>query len=148
MPFNFLVWDCLVRGKTSVGESGKVARMKHEPGECILAFELDNDGFRTRFGLKGDKACDALFFYWSAKKGPTVFFVELKGRDISTAVKQLERTVQTLQSASRDFPGEQKAVIVTDRKVPQTIKNAEKLLFDRYRVALKICRDGDLRQYL
>lgn len=154
MPFNFLLWNCLIPGATSVSESGVSANLKRESDESVLAFRIDTDGFRKRFKLSnGAKVCDALFFYKVKKSDPLLIFVELKGRDIPRAIQQLEQTLSTFRR-ELEQRGELArrrvkcvAVVVTRRGVHRQTKRLQRE-FSQRDVPLKFSKTGDLRQLL
>ncbi len=146
MAFDFLLWNCLVPGKTSVRESGKTVRMAREAGETVLAFEIDNEEFRKRFQV--GRVCDGLFFYMAEQRTPLLFLAELKGSDFGGAVTQLEQTLGSLRKALSRYQPEFIAVIVTRRGVPKNDKKRVQQFFETNGVRLKVSRDGDLRKFI
>lgn len=147
MPFDFLVWECLVPGQTSIAErgTGTSARIKPLGGECVLTFGIDNQAFRGEFNV--NRVCDALFFYKIEAKSPVLLFVELKGADIASAAEQVG---QALQAVRRALPrdADYRAVVVTRRKAPTRSDALWRRFFEDYGVELRISRDGNLRPYL
>ena len=146
MPFNFLLCECLHPGKTGFGEAGKGARIKPEGGECVLVFGIDNEPFRKRFAVT--KACDALFFYKSGTKGPVLFFVELKGSDISSAARQIGQALQAVRKKLLGPEWDYRAVVVTRKSFPKRNGDLRSRFWKEYRLELKICRSGNLREHL
>ena len=145
MPFNFLLWKCLIPGETSLKESGRSARIKPRSGECVLAFSIDNEDFRARFKVR--KVCDALFFYKSRQGDPILLFVELKGSDIASAAPQLGQALKAIQNALARR-ARYRAVVVTRGGAPARDDPLRRQFYRKYGVELSICRDGDLRPHL
>lgn len=149
MPFNYLLWNCLLPGKTSVRESGKVASLKPDKrgNESVLAFKIDTDDFRNRFDTK--LVADALFFHKTEGKAPTILLVELKGRDVGHGIDQLGETLRAVKkSLGRRFPVEFRAVVRTDRGVPKDMKARQKKFNRDHSVPLLVARRPDLRNCL
>ena len=145
MPFNFLLWECLIPGKTSISESGQSARIDPHGGECVLAFELDNQKFRDRFGV--GRVCDALFFYRRDQERPVLLFVELKGTDIAKAAEQLGQSLRAVKDTLQRN-AQYRAVVVSRGRAPARKDPLCRQFFQQHQVELKISRDGDLRRFL
>jgi len=145
MPFNFLLWKCLLPGQTSIRESGKGARIKPEAGECVLAFGIDSQDFRRRFDAS--KVCDALFFYKSKEQDPVLLFVELKGSDLGSAAQQLGEALQAVRGKLK-LKVHYRAVVVSRSTAPGRSNPLRRKFSKEHKLPLEICRSGDLRQYL
>jgi hypothetical protein len=150
MPLNYLLWNCLVRNKTSVGERGLAASMERRPNECVLAFEIDDEGFRRQFGLAGQMGCDAMFFFWRPGGDPQVLLVELKSKDVAKATKQLASSLSALRTAFNKLTLRPRyhAVVVKAGRVPPKIKELKATFENQYRVGLTVTADRDMRKVL
>jgi len=150
MPLNYLLWNCLVPGKTSVGERGKSANMDRKPDECVLAFRTDDRGFRERFGLPGKRACDGVFFLRRDGQQPEIIFVELKGTDISTAAKQLGNSLRAVRTELDRIRLEARyhAVVVKAGRAPGNIKGLRDGFKKQHQVDLTVTSDRDVRKVL
>lgn len=146
MPFNFLLWNCLAVGRTSVAEKGITARMERKPGESVLAFRIDCDEFRRHFGTR--RVCDALFFYRSQENKPVLLFVELKGSNIRDGVEQLKETLGIIEQALKDYPADYRAIVVTDAGGLKSAKGLQREFQKTHKVTLSVGRESDLRTYL
>ncbi len=105
MPFNFLLWHCLLPGKTQISEQGCSARILPKSDETVLAFRIDLEAFREEYDLRGKKLCDGFFFIFKAgDTRPKLIFVELKGSDVTAAAEQLIIAVTFLKQRSGNFP--------------------------------------------
>ena len=78
----------LVRKEISVEEKGKRYQLKMVPERSCAAYQVD--GYIIKEGNK----CDKLVLVETAVNSWTEIFVELKGRNIEHAIKQLEETVK------------------------------------------------------
>lgn len=145
MSFNYLLWNCLLPGKTSVSERKVDAKLKPEAGESVLVFKIDTDGFRKRFDTK--LVADALFFHKTEGKVPTILLVELKGSDVEQGIKQLAETVRAVKKKlpERNFPAEFQAIVRISRGSPNDIKGQQRKFERELRVPLRVTRNPDLR---
>ncbi len=79
--------------KTSYTESGKTVKIDRKIKERILFTQLDGKkriGFLAHFsGIKSD------FFVYYTNDNEATLLVELKGKDVRHAIKQLENTIET-----------------------------------------------------
>lgn len=96
--------SCQIDG-TSVRESGLVVSTETLPGETILFFHIDSPEGRQHLGLlaEGAKACDYLVFY--AKNNDDneiVCFLELKGKKLEDAIKQVLSTHQCITVLAKE----------------------------------------------
>lgn len=85
---------CFVRG-TSVTESGLTVSTDRLSGEIILFFKADSPEERQSLGITGEnlKACDYLVFYSKEdNRAEIACFLELKGKKLEVAVKQIINT--------------------------------------------------------
>ena len=138
MPFNFLLWNCLLPGRTSVDENAITAVLRPRNDECVLAFGVGNDRFRQYFDLTDEKACDALFFHKSDGADPTLFFVELKASpNLKRDIEQLGNVIQAVASkVGRETPYAAKAVIVKRGSVPRDLDRVRRSFKNTHQVQL------------
>lgn len=150
MPLNFLLWNCLVPGKTSCAEQRKEATLTRGNDECVLTFSIDNQPFKDRFGVR--HACDAMFFYSGRNKGPILLFVELKGDDIEHGAGQLPETLIAVRRElqQKKLDAEYRAVIITSGGAPGKGSSLRKGFLRDHGVPLEVLsrKRGDLRPYL
>lgn len=88
--------SCRIAG-TSVRESGLVVSTECFSGETILFFHIDSPEGRQCLKLLGEgaKACDYLVFYAKSDDDKEVIcFLELKGKKLEDAIKQVLSTYQ------------------------------------------------------
>src|SRR6266496_3008362 len=89
--FDVLLLTCLISG-TSYGESGNRVHVSPRSGENVLFFVIDersNESSTLRRDLQIDgNMCDLVIYYKSNNK-KSISFVELKGRDLQIAVRQV-----------------------------------------------------------
>lgn len=97
MPFNSMVLTCLTTGK-HVGESGRRVSLASKRGmdEVALFFSVDetsNSGcsLRKHLGITGP-ICDGVVYYYAPER-KVICFVELKGKNLEGAVKQVVNTL-------------------------------------------------------
>src|SRR5579859_1993172 len=88
-----LPYDCHIH-KTSIHENGISVSIKKVQGEIIRFFLTDNSLARACFAMnkQGVKCCDYLLLYTkenTTKKTELLCFIELKGKDIDKAGKQI-----------------------------------------------------------
>ncbi len=150
MPFNSLLLNCLEHG-TSFTEKITVS-VKPRTGETILFFSIDNAtnkncNFNKEFG--GGRICDLLIFY--KKSDIMIVFVEIKGRNVKDALKQIKNTVNKLKKVNTKNKIIWKAVIVSHTSAPKNwkskdVKNEFKKLGIEYHNFFnkKECRIGDV----
>jgi len=144
MAFDFLLWNCVAPGKTSISEFGIKASLKPYEDECVLAFRIDCDEFRTHFGVR--RACDGLFFVKTKNEDPLLVLVELKGSDVGHAVEQLHDTLDGLKRSHIRKPVTYRAVIVTRGGSPKQDKAAIRGFEKRQGISLCLTRDPNLRK--
>jgi hypothetical protein len=101
MPFNCLLFTCLIN-ETSFTDCGVVVRVTPLKNEKVMFFSIDDmsnnkSTFRNDIDLK-DSICD-LIIYQQGVDRKTFCFVELKGTDISHAIKQILNTKQRIMQA-------------------------------------------------
>lgn len=158
MAFDFLLLSALKPGQYSCSEKGKGFFIKPEQDEAVLLFDTDTDKFREHFQIKSPtttgKVCDSLVFY---KKSDTnlLFFIELKGSDIKTAIEQLENTVKTIENKmdKKGVKYSKIAIIIHNGgSPPRNIVEEQKRLKNQQQIVLKIQRCGtdkvNLREFL
>jgi hypothetical protein len=152
MAFDFLLWNCLLPGRTSIGESGKTASLKPLNDECVLTFHIDQQAFRDRFCGRDAKVCDGLFFYKQVDDAPVLLLVELKGADTDRAAEQLRDSLRVLQNelqkTGQRLKAEYRAIIVTRGSAPRNLKSFQKEFRQKYDASLDVSRRGDLRHYI
>jgi len=78
------------------------------PGETILFFPIDDQQqrnapclMRQKLRLSEEPICDLLVFFANESKEIVLCLVELKGREIAEAVKQIETTYHALNTLAR-----------------------------------------------
>jgi hypothetical protein len=131
MPFNHLLFESLLPGKTKAEDNKRAsytsAELKPKRDEAVLLFRLDSDATRTRLGPFDKKCCDFLFLYRSEAKC-LLIFVELKGDEIGAAPTQLANAIDAIcdrapgGSSWRKFV---RAVIVAPTFAVQTRKTIQ-----------------------
>lgn len=95
---------CCING-TRVRESGLVVSTEVLSGEIILFFHIDSKDGRRNLNMEeeGSKICDYVVFYTKDNiDSEIVCFLELKGKHLDEAVKQILSTYQRLQELSRE----------------------------------------------
>lgn len=106
--------SCRIDG-TSVRESGLVVSTETFSGETILFFHIDSLEGRRCLGMPdaGAKACDYLVFYAkNSDDKEIVCFLELKGKKLDDAIKQVLSTHQRiLVLAKEEVDRKQQALI-------------------------------------
>ncbi|MGH2478801.1 MAG: hypothetical protein ACRDHW_03995 [Ktedonobacteraceae bacterium] len=91
---------CLIKG-TSVRESGLTVSTETFPGETILFFHTDCDEGRQNLNMisAGLKICDYLILYTKdSEPKEIVCFLELKGKKLEDAIRQVLSTRESLQA--------------------------------------------------
>ncbi len=125
-----LLWFCLAQG-TSIEEQGLKLSIRPNGDETILVFGTDCAEFRRSFyAPEADQlASDALFFYKRADKQPVLVFVELKGRNIDHALKQLRATILAVKRGVEAALGGATtclALVVSDGATSKTRQNKQR----------------------
>src|SRR5205085_6238315 len=95
---------CRIEG-TSVRESGLTVSTETQPGEMILFFHIDQDEGRKYLKMVGEslKICDYLVFYTKDDEDrELVCLLELKGRKLEDAVKQVLNTHRHIRALSNE----------------------------------------------
>ncbi len=106
---------CLIEG-TRVRESGLTVSTETLPGETILFFHTDCDEGRRNLNMVGVglKVCDYLVFYTKDDENKeTVCFLELKGKRLEDATKQVISTYNRVKSLSREEIGRDQYPYIT-----------------------------------
>ena len=157
MPFNTLLLTCLKYG-TSFGEHGANVRVEGGRSDGTVLFFSIDDQSNPRSTLRedldiGGKICDLLIFYapnGSDKK--VLCLVELKGSDITRAVKQIKSTYLSLKSTfirTHLQEIEWKAYVLTAGSSPRNIKENKKCLIETFgRNNCNISRISDLTGFI
>lgn len=99
MLFDYLLLSgCLLPNRYSYSENGVKIELQPQSGELILLFHIDDQSnrdckFRRVLELdnQGMKMCDLIVFY-AKDSTRNICFIELKGRDIETAIQQINNT--------------------------------------------------------
>lgn len=80
--------------RTSFGERGKSVSVRPQVGERVTFYCVDGQAFRKYFGCQ--KSCDLVIHREPDPDNgfEVIAYVEIKGRDAESAVKQLTETVQ------------------------------------------------------
>ena len=128
MPFNNLLLNCLIEGRSVKENKRTVVVEKPEKNEIILFFKIDDQSnkrctLRKAITLSGG-ICDSIVFY-SSEGQKKVCFVELKGADIESAIKQVVNTYKNLKGAIKynlSQTIEWKACILHGGAAPRLIK--------------------------
>ena len=152
--------------KTRIHENGVTVSIKKKQGETIRFFLTDNSLARACFAMteQGIKCCDYLLLYTNEgniKKSEVLCFIELKGKDLDKAVKQIIDTHKYVTAFSRQHldkkqqPNVTKAVaIFIHERVPahQSRREREKLarIFDNNHIDIKhgVQRGYDIGQFV
>lgn len=95
---------CCIKG-TRVRESGLIVSTNTLPGEKILFFRTDCHEGRESLDMVGEslKICDYLVLYIKdGEKREIVCFLELKGRNLDDAVKQVLSTRERVVALSKE----------------------------------------------
>lgn len=142
MAIEPLLWFCLDHG-TAVREDGIGLSIDRKQGETILLFRTDSKEFRSRFYAASapQVACDALFFYKNGDHPPVLVFVELKGAELTHALKQLEVTIGAVKSRiEQAIKGSTKylALVVSDGAGPKARLDKQRDFEARTRVDLRV----------
>lgn len=151
MLLETLVWDCFA-SRSTLSDSGLTAIVHAPETDVTLALRLDSDAFRRAMGLAEKPVCDGLFVGLKRPSGkePVVhcLFVELKGKNVEHAVKQIETAMEAFRGhLTQRLPvatfGRTKvsAVIVSDRASPQRDVSIEDVRRFRkqYKSPLHVC---------
>lgn len=102
MPFNTLLLHSLIHA-TSVNENGVRAIAQQQEGERILFFHIDSAFVRIAWAMpRGEGLCDYLVLYSKESNKPeerkkVLCLLELKGKDIVHATKQIIDTYKRIQ---------------------------------------------------
>lgn len=155
MPFNTLLLTCLSAG-SSFTETGVQVSIRPEPGETILFFSIDDQSnsncqFRKNLKIKGP-LCDLIILY-SRHDKTTLCLVELKGKNLKHAVKQLSNTFHALRSKLTQSLSNQivwKACIRQHGHAPKETKQLRKTLEQTFssKSNVLITRNRDISQFL
>ncbi len=128
MGLDYLLCRCLVLDKSSYVDqgTGRGVQMDRRPGELILVCAPDEKPVReeTRRHFEVQNFCDVIIFYLSAAlKCPTILLVELKGKDMDHAIKQLEAVITGILKKNPILKRHArfKALIVTTGSVPSQL---------------------------
>lgn len=163
MPFNILLLTgCFLPGQTHYKESGVEISLQPESGETVLFFSIDNQSnpnckFRQILGIdkENQNICDLIVFYAKGDKR-IICFVELKGSDLGTAVKQVCNTYKCFNNflnQSSSLPYCQnlivKAFIKLKGSVPQEHRKYQNELSNHFKANnCDISRNTDFGQFL
>ena len=166
-PLAFLFHKAFLPCQTGHGESGTKFGLQRRAGETILLFRTDGDGkvkggniytFAAHFGIGDDEPrADVLLFYAREQQGQgficRLAFIEMKGRDISHAFKQLERMVIAVKDTLMPILGKPlfqagnlRAIIVSRRSPPEDLKRMQKEFAMRRGFAPQVCKHNDERE--
>ena len=129
---NCRIFDCQnddfqheMRSSVSVKDQGSspVYRYENKSGNHLAKYKVDG-------GLiaDNDKKCDFLLLNCEQKKA---FFIELKGSDISRAIKQVTRSIDFLQSRLKGFDVFARIVLRRDNTTKLSIDNKVKKLQEK-----------------
>lgn len=106
--------------------------------DCKLVDKYKIDGYFD--SDKSHKKCDYLFIYYdnNNKNNRTIIFVELKGKDIEHAIKQLDATISTFDKehffSGKDEKGLIGAVVSTGYPTDDaTFRKLKKNLIDKFK---------------
>ena len=103
--------------------NSKMTHRKIKIDNCVIT-----DGLR----------CDYLFITDKNSE----YYIELKGSDVKQGIKQLERTIEYIQSSNRS---KRTAVIIYNLRCPITtteIQNYKKIFKVRFKISLEIKKSG------
>jgi hypothetical protein len=98
---NATLQTCLINGATRVRESGLTVSTEKLPGETILFFRTDSGEGRKNLCMLQDnlKVCDYLVYYAKAEHEKEIIcFLELKGKNVEEAVRQVINTCQYVKA--------------------------------------------------
>lgn len=99
-----------------VSERGKTFRIRNNDKSRVIIVQVDG------CMMKQIEACDYLF---DVAKNNTIYYVELKGKNIEKAVKQLLSTMRFFKSTHQD---KSKEFHIVASRVPGTTAQNQKLL--------------------
>ncbi len=101
---NALLYECIENG-TSAHDSGFTVSMdKKQRDEEIFFYSIDNRNARAKLGMldEGIKICDYLISYTKHSEIKEVIcFMELKGKNIGTAIKQILDTYERVVAIAK-----------------------------------------------
>lgn len=152
MPLNSLLLDSLwyknelKENKTSIQINRSTLS---QSSETFLLFKSDNDQShfkktwlrKYQTGYTGNpNCCDAIAYYHdntNSEKPVTICFIELKGKDLPTAVEQIKMTYEAVSAQLKEdkIPLSKihwKAVIVTSYSLPRDKNTVIKPLIDKF----------------
>jgi hypothetical protein len=99
MPFNHLLFDALLPGKTLAEDRGHggytSARLDPGGDETVLLFRLDSETTRRRLSLTGKSCCDH-FYLFRGRHTSLLILVELKGDNLERAEEQLSNAIDSI----------------------------------------------------
>ena len=160
-----LPYDCHIH-KTSIHENGISVSIKKVQGEIIRFFLTDNSLARACFAMnkQGVKCCDYLLLYTkenTTKKTELLCFIELKGKDIDKAGKQILDTSKHIAEFSQQHLDKKQqpnvtkaAAIFLHERAPayQSRRERDKLarIFDITHIDIKhgVQRGHDIGQFI
>ena len=160
MGLDYLLCRCLVLDKSSYVDqgTGRGVQMDRRPGEVILVFAPDKEAVReeTRRYFDVKRFCDVIIFYLSAAlECPTILLVELKGKDVHHAIKQLEAVITGIRRKNSLLKSHArfKALIVTAGSVPaQMLRRTQERFMKDYNISIyhmtKIFGNVDIREFM
>ena len=129
------------RGTISVSENGKTYRVAFNGENESAVFQIDNEIIRR--GQKCDKLLAVLFPSHAFPEKGTTVFIELKGKDISHAIDQLEAAIRNPLFMPYPKPGDHvRARIITAGCGP---KSASRLKLEDARIRFNKLYNIELR---
>lgn len=122
------------RSIVSVCENGQTYRVTFAPGKKSAVYAIDGGIIKDTKSLK----CDKLIVACLEQDKWFELFVELKGRDISHAIEQIEATVRNTLFADKDVSYRQARVI--GRRIPRSTGNSVTEIAKKRFIAKYNCR--------
>jgi hypothetical protein len=148
MLFEALFWHGF-KGTARLTEEGLSAIVQSRSGTATLAFSIDNEHVREALGLTGGLCCDGLFLSVRGVDGKepevALLFVELKGKHITHATKQLETAIAALREKLAFAKGSHeygrtrfRAAIVSARGASELVDMGTRRAFKKQEVQLEV----------
>lgn len=114
-------------------------RLKNPERKKVYKVIVD-DGLIIDRGGENSSKCDYLVY--SHEEYKLVVYIELKGKNIENAIKQLETTIQVTKDDFKDY--EKRKAYISSKTSPKTIFRQKQVQFARKnRVPLFICTPRD-----
>ena len=114
-------------------------RLINSNKEKVYKVKVDNGLIQDKLGINSLK-CDHMIYSYEQNK--LVVYIELKGKNIENAIKQLESTINITKKDFRDY--EKKKAYISSNTSPKTTFRKKQIEFIRSnRMPLSICNPKD-----